>query len=185
MGTGIQGINVVEFSKRIIKKIEKIGIEKLTLDQLLKIKGLGSAKALLILSAVEFGKRMMTEKTEILSPHLIWNSCVDICSSQREHFVVFYLDTQNKLIERQIISVGTLNASLVHPREVFEPALSLHAASIIIAHNHPSGNLEPSREDLEVTERLVNAGKLLGIDIIDHVIVVKGRYMSFKQKRLL
>jgi DNA repair protein RadC len=89
------------------------------------------------------------------------------------------------LIERQTISIGTLNSSLVHPREVFEPALSFHAASIIIAHNHPSGELEPSSEDREITKRLIQAGKIIGIDIIDHIILTKNSYLSFQQKNLL
>ena len=103
-----------------------------------------------------------------------WKLCVDFRESKKEHFVAFYLDTQGKVIERQIVSIGTLDASLVHPREVFEPAVALHAASIIVAHNHPSGNLEPSAEDIEITKRLVHAGKILDISIVDHVIVAKG-----------
>ena len=97
----------------------------------------------------------------------------------------FYLDTQGKVIDRQIISIGTLDASLVHPREVFEPAVSLRAASIIVAHNHPSGNLEPSREDIEITKQLVEAGKILNIQIIDHVIITKIGFTSTKKKGII
>ncbi|USN52441.1 MAG: JAB domain-containing protein [Candidatus Nomurabacteria bacterium] len=90
---------------------------------------------------------------------------------EKEHMVAFYLDTQQKLIERRVISVGTLDASLLHPREVFEPALQLAAAGVILAHNHPSGNLEPSDEDIAVTKRIADAGDLLGINLVDHIIV--------------
>lgn len=186
LGSGIKGLNVLELSKKILETIKKIEIKKVTLADLLKIKGLGKAKASQIFAVLELGKRLnTTDKPEVLSASDVWNFCSDIRALQREHFVAFYLDTQNCLIERQTISIGTLNSSLVHPREVFEPALSFHAASIIVAHNHPSGELEPSDEDREVTKRLVQAGKLLGIDIIDHIILTKKGFLSFQQKNLL
>jgi DNA repair protein RadC len=99
--------------------------------------------------------------------------------------VVFFLDTRNQEIKREIVSIGTLNYNLVHPREVFEPAVKNLAASVIVAHNHPSGCLEPSDEDLSLTKRLAQAGKLLGIELLDHVIVTREGFMSFKQKGLL
>ncbi len=186
LGSGIKGLNVLELSKKILNTIKKIRIKKVTLADLLAIKGLGKAKASQVFAVLELGKRLNAEnKPEILSANDVWNFCADIRSMQREHFVAFYLDTQNCLIERQTISIGTLNSSLVHPREVFEPALLFHAASIIIAHNHPSGKLEPSSEDREVTKRLIEAGKIIGIDIIDHIILCKTGYLSFQQKHLL
>ncbi|MBU4480506.1 DNA repair protein RadC [Patescibacteria group bacterium] len=148
---------------------------------MLKIKGLGKAKASQILSAIELVKRLQSNETrEILSPEDIWKLCSDIRDSKKEHFVAFYIDTQNNLIERQIISIGTLNASLVHPREIFEPAVKHSSASIIIAHNHPSGNCEPSQEDMEITKRLTEAGKILGIEILDHIIIAKNQFLSLK-----
>jgi DNA repair protein RadC len=186
LGSGIKGLNVLELSKKILEVIKKTSIKKITLGDLLKVRGLGKAKASQIFALLELGKRLNTEnKQEIVSPCDIWNFSADIRALQRENFVVFYLDTQNGIIERQNISVGTLNSSLVHPREVFEPAISLHAASIIITHNHPSGELTPSAEDREVTKRLVEAGKIIGIDVLDHVILTKKGYLSFQQKGLL
>ncbi len=186
LGSGTKGENVLELSKRIIKIIKKTGPNKITIKNLLEIKGLGKAKASQIISTIELSNRFKnTDKPEILSPSDVWNFCSDIRILQKEHFVVFYLDTQNCLIERQTISIGTLNASLVHPREVFEPAISKLCANIIIAHNHPSGKLEPSEEDKQVTKRLVEAGKILGIEILDHIIVSKTGYFSFQQKNLL
>jgi DNA repair protein RadC len=186
LGSGIKGLNVLELSKKILETIKKIGIKKITFEDLLKVKGLGKAKASQVFAVLELGKRLNSEnKSEILSPSDVWNFCADFRSLQREHFVVFYIDTQNCVIERKIISVGTLNASLVHPREVFEPALTFHAASIIFAHNHPSGKLELSNEDKEVTKRLKEAGNLLGIELTDHIIVTKSGYLSFQQKNLL
>ena len=184
LGSGIKGLNVLQLSKKILVIIRKIGLNKITLEDLLKIKGLGKAKASQILSAVEIGGRL-NKKQEILSSKDVWNLCIDIRDSKKEHFIAFYLNVQNCLIERQIISVGTLNSSLVLPREVFEPAVRLSAASIIIAHNHPSGSRDASDEDLVITKKLVEAGKILGIEIVDHVIVVKNSYMSFKGGGLL
>jgi len=179
LGSGIKGLNVLELSKKILVTIQKIGIKKITLENLLEIKGLGKAKASQVFAMLELGKRLNNQnKVEILKAEDVWNFCADIRGMQREHFVAFYLDTQNNLIERQTISIGTLNSSLVHPREVFEPALSFHAASIIIAHNHPSGELETSAEDREVTKRLKEAGNLIGIEVLDHIILTKSGYKS-------
>ena len=186
LGSGIKGLNVLELSKKILETIKKIEIKKITSADLIKIKGLGKAKAAQVFAMLELGKRLNSEnKPEVLSAEDVWKLCADIRDSKKEHFVAFYLDTQNRLIERQIISIGTLNASLVHPREVFEPTIKLSAASVIIAHNHPSGDIGPSLEDKVVTKRLKEAGKILGIDLADHVIVSKTAYLSFKQKNLL
>ncbi len=186
LGSGIKGLNVVELAKRIVKMIERTGPVKVGLENLLKEKGLGKAKAMQVIAALEFGKRINSEqKAEILSPSDAWKLCGDIRNSKKEHFVAFYLDTRSKLIERQIISIGTLNASLVHPREVFEPAIVLRAASVIVAHNHPSGDTEPSDDDITSTKRLTEAGKILGIELLDHVIVTAAGFSSLKDKGLV
>lgn len=180
IGSGIKGVNVLELSKKILKLIYKVGVKKILIEDLLKIKGLGKAKASQVFAMIELGKRLNDEnKIEILSPQEVWNACSDIRDSKKEHFLAFYLDTQNRLIERQIISIGTLSSSLVHPREVFEPAIKLSAASIIIAHNHPSDSIDPSMEDIEITNRLKEAGKIMGIKVIDHVIITKSYYANF------
>ena len=185
LGSGVAGMNVLQLSKKILHSIAKIGKDKITLDDLLKIKGLGTAKAGQVLAVITLAKRFASNAPEVLTAEDVWKLCTDIRDSKKEHLVAFYLDTQNRLIERQTISIGTLNASLMHPREVFEPAIVLHAASVIVAHNHPSDACEPSGEDREVTTRLVEAGKILGIDLADHVIVSRSAYMSFQQKNLL
>ncbi|MES2060021.1 MAG: DNA repair protein RadC [Patescibacteria group bacterium] len=178
LGSGIKGLNVLELSKKILKVIDKKEARKIELEDLIAVKGLGKAKATLILAALAFGTRMSAERREILSPKDVWNFCADIRDSKREHFVAFYLDTQNNVIERRIISIGTLNTSLVHPREVFEPAVSLSASIVIVAHNHPSGELSPSLEDKQVTLRLKEAGELLGIELADHIILTKDSFKS-------
>jgi DNA repair protein RadC len=104
---------------------------------------------------------------------------------KKENFVVLYLNSRNELLNKEIVSVGTLNASLVHPREVFEPATRIFAAQIILAHNHPSGDSGPSEDDLDLTKRMVEAGKILGIEVIDHVIISENNYFSFKEEKML
>lgn len=153
----------------------------------LKAAGLDEAQACELLAAFELGRRLLGGKKAgiYLKPRDIWEELRDIREAKKEHFVVFYLDTRNQEIKRDIVSIGTLNCNLVHPREVFEPAVRNLAASVIVAHNHPSGCLEPSDEDLSLTKRLSQAGKLLGIELLDHVIVAKGGFMSFKEKGLL
>jgi DNA repair protein RadC len=186
LGSGIKGLNVLELSKKVLQKAKKIGLGNITLEDLLEIKGLGVAKALQIIAVLELGNRFtQNDKAEILTAKDIWLLCSDIKDFKKEHFLAFYLDTQNRLIQRQIISVGTLDASLVHPREVFEPALALHASSIIIAHNHPSNNVDPSVEDREVTQRLKQAGELLGIDLQDHIIIGSKDFCSLKNAKML
>lgn len=181
--TGIVGKNVVELSRQIIKTIKKIGLEKLLMNDLLEIKGLGKTKAGQILASLELGKRFLKDKKSalILSPSDVWNEMKDIRDHKKEHFVIFYLDTRNQEIKRDIISIGTLSESLVHPREVFEPAIRHNTAQIIISHNHPSNNPEPSKEDIAVTKRLFDAGQLLGIELLDHVVVASDKYVSLKE----
>jgi DNA repair protein RadC len=186
LGSGIKGLNVMELSKKIVRALEKTGADKISLKNLLKERGLGKAKSLQIIAALEFGRRMNSgQKIEILSAADVWKLCADINNSKKEHFVAFYLDARNRLIERQIVSIGILNASLVHPREVFEPAVVLRAAGIIVAHNHPSGNLDPSENDSAITKRLAEAGKIMGISLLDHIIVASAGFLSFKEKNLL
>ena len=181
--TGIVGKNVVELSRQILAKIKKVGLVKLTFADLLEIKGLGQTKSGQILASLELGRRLLKNKKSalILSPQDVWEELKDIRDHKKEHFVIFYLDTRHQEIQREIISVGTLNANLVHPREVFEPAITHNAAQIIVAHNHPSGDPEPSDEDIAITKRLHSAGELLGIELLDHVIISKDKFVSLKE----
>ena len=120
----------------------------------------------------------------MLSPQDVFDNLKDIRESKKEHFIVFFLDSRNQEIKREIISIGTINSSLVHPREVFEPAVKYLAVQVILAHNHPSGELAPSEDDLGVNKRLSEAGKILGIEVLDHIIVTKTGFLSFKEKSL-
>ena len=180
--TGTKDCNVLELSKKILKKFAGEKLLSATIEDLNKIHGLGKVKAGEIIACLELGKRILKDKkaTLILSPKDVWENCKDIRDHRKEHFVVFFLDTRNQQIQREIISVGTLNANLVHPREVFEPAIKHSAAQIIVCHNHPSGNPQPSDEDVAITKRLQEAGKILGIEIMDHVVVCQGAFLSLK-----
>jgi DNA repair protein RadC len=183
--SGLKGMNVVALSKKLLKQFERPSLAEVDVATLKRVFGLGSAKACEIVACFELGRRFLCAKPAalLLSPEDVWKQLKDIRESKKEHFVVFYLDIRNREIQREIVSVGTLSASLVHPREVFESAIVHHCAQILVAHNHPSGNLEPSEEDFALTKRLVEAGKLLGIEVLDHVIVSKAGYRSFREAR--
>lgn len=185
--TGSKGMNVVELSKKILRKFSNVGLEKVKVDDLKNILGLGVAKACEIVACFELGRRLLKDKKSVLlmSPKDVWSELKDIRSNKKEHFVIFFLDVRNQEIKREIISIGSLNASLVHPREVFEPAVRYLTAQIIISHNHPSENIEPSDDDLEITKRLINVGEILGIEVIDHVIVTKNNFLSFKENGII
>jgi DNA repair protein RadC len=185
LGLGAKGKNVVELSQDILKKFGNDLINT-NVDELKVTFGIGSAKACEIVACFELGKRLLKNKKSnlILSPQDVFDQLKDIRDHKKEHFVVFYLDTRNQEIQREIISVGTLNANLVHPREVFESAIKNNTAQILVAHNHPSGDPEPSEEDILITKRLSEAGKILGIEVIDHIIVTKNSFISLKEKDL-
>jgi DNA repair protein RadC len=185
--TGTEEHNVLELSKKILRKYEGQAISTATVEQLQEIHGLGIAKACEIVACFELGRRFLKDKkySLLLTPQDVWRELEDIRASKREHFVVFYLDARNQAVKRDIVSMGTLNNSIVHPREVFEAAIQHSAAYILIAHNHPSGTPQPSDEDLHVTRRLQQAGEILGIQLVDHVIVTISEHWSFKEKGLL
>lgn len=186
---GLKGKNAVEVAKDIL---EKYGDKKLldaSYEELRNIRGVGPTKAVQILAAIELGSRLFKEKSEkevyINSPQDVIKETEHIKENKKENFVVLYLDARNKLIYKETVSIGSLNANLVHPREVFEPAVKNLAAQIVLAHNHPSGDPEPSEDDLTITKRLIEAGKILGIEVADHIIVVKNGFLSFKEKKLI
>jgi DNA repair protein radc len=187
LGSGTKERNVIELANKILKKFSADELPNLTFNDLKNYPGLGPAKACEIIACFELGKRLLKGKrTKIyLTPKDVWDELKDLHNHKKEHFVIFYLDARNQEIKREIISVGSLNANLVHPREVFEPAVRNLAAQIILAHNHPSGDPEPSEDDLEITKRLVESGRILCIEIIDHIIIAKTGFISLKEKGLI
>lgn len=185
--SGKKGENVIDLASKILKKFKAENLPALSFDELKVFPGLGPAKACEILACFELSKRLLKGKIAglYLKPEDVWKELKDIRDHKKEHFVIFFLDSRNQEIKREVISVGSLNANLVHPREVFEPAVKNLAAQVILAHNHPSGDPEPSEDDLELNKRLVEAGKILGIEVIDHIIIGKNGYLSFKERGLL
>lgn len=188
IGSGTRGNSALSLAIRVLKHFEGIYLLKdATINELTSIKGIGEAKAINLLAALEFGRRIhnfrVTDRYVIRSPEDGANYIMDeLRHLKQEHFVCLYLDTKNTVIHRQTIFIGSLNASIVHPREVFREAVRRSAASIICAHNHPSGNPSPSQEDIQVTKRLCEAGKLVGIEILDHLVIGDRKYVSLKEK---
>ncbi|MDN4067538.1 DNA repair protein RadC [Paenibacillus vini] len=153
--------------------------------ELSMILGLDEQQCLLLMSIFEVGRRMNLSRPEdqpcIASPEAMVKECSDIRFLEKEHFVILYLNTKNRVIGRETVSVGSLNAAIVHPREVFRGAIRRGSASVICAHNHPSGDPTPSQEDIDITKRLAQAGELVGIDLLDHVILGRDNHTSLKQ----
>ena len=160
-----------------------------TFIELTEIKGIGQVRASALLACIELARRLYsyssTKPVVISSPQdvsgLVMN---DMRFLDREHFQVILLNTKNHVIRLETVSIGTLNSTSVHPREIFKLAVKYSAAAIILVHNHPSGDPAPSKDDLEVTKRLVEVGKVLGIDVLDHIVIGDGKFVSFKEKGL-
>jgi len=190
LGTGYQGKNVLELARFILSKYKGKKLLSLDYNELVKIKGISQAKACTILSAVELTKRALKHKDDDTLP--IIKSAKDVVAQsvymrdkKREHFQVIYLNARNEMIDKKPMFVGTLNANLVHPREIFARAVANNSASIILVHNHLSSDPEPSQDDIEVTKRIVEAGEIMGIEVLDHVIIAKGKVFSFKERKMM
>lgn len=179
IGSGNKQADVSKIAKDTLKLLQAHSTS-VTYEQLQNVTGLGPARITELLAAFELSKRYLidSEQPIIDTPEKAVDQLADIRSKKQEHFVVLSLDGARRLIAKRTITIGTLTASLVHPREVFADAITDRAASIIVAHNHPSGTLDPSDADIEVTARLINAGKLFGIPVMDHILVTKGGYAT-------
>jgi DNA repair protein RadC len=189
-GIGSREKTAVELAGEVLSEAGGLhGLYDVSVHELMQVNGIGEAKACIILAALELGRRIGQVRNPgrpmISSPADVERLLRGrIGNLDRENFVVVLLNTKNEVIETSTVSVGTLGASLVHPREVFKPAIRASAASVILAHNHPSGKVEPSREDHEVTRRFGEAAGILGIEVLDHVIVGDG-YYSMKEHGML
>ncbi|WP_313891719.1 DNA repair protein RadC [Psychrobacillus sp.] len=186
--TGTKQESVLHLANRVLTFFEQIQeLKNASLEEIMSVKGIGEAKAVQLLAAVELGRRLSQQKTDekftIRSPKdAATYLMTDMTSLKQEHFVTLFLNVKNQIIHKQTIFIGSLNASIVHPREIFREAVKRSAASIICAHNHPSGNPAPSPEDIEVTQRLLEAGQLMGIEMLDHVIIGDHQFISLKEK---
>lgn len=186
--TGTKQESVLSIANRVLNHFEKLhGLKHATLEEIIAIKGIGEAKAVQLLAAIELGRRLSQKEVDsrftIRSPKDVASLLMpDMCYLQQEHFVSIYLNVKNQILHKQTIFIGSLNSSIVHPREIFKEAVKRSAASIILSHNHPSGNPNPSPEDIEVTKRLQEAGFIIGIEVIDHVIIGDHQYISLKEE---
>lgn len=186
--TGTKKESVLELSQKLLKHFEGIRMLKdASVEEITTIPGIGEAKAVQILAALELGRRMnrltYDDRYVIRSPQDGANYVMEeMRFLSQEHFVCLYLNTKNQVLHKQTVFIGSLNASIVHPREVFKEAFKRSAASVICFHNHPSGDPSPSREDIEVTKRLSECGKILGVELLDHLIIGEQKFVSLKEK---
>ncbi|SIT83143.1 RadC family protein [Edaphobacillus lindanitolerans] len=185
--SGTRSESVLQIANRVIGFYDKIqDLQHATVEEMTSVKGVGEAKAVQLLAAVELGKRLARKQSNdryvIRSPEDAAAYLMpDMASLTQEHFVALFLNVKNEVLHKSTIFIGSLNSSIVHPREVFREAVKRSAASIICAHNHPSGNPAPSPEDIEVTKRLAEAGRIVGIDLLDHLIIGDHQFLSLKE----
>ena len=190
LGRGIAGESVVVTAQKLLLQFGSLQkLAETSIEELSSVKGIGLAKATQIKAVFEIGRRLSTQAApykskELTDPEKVYRLIKSkLKDYHREHFYVIALSSRNHSIAE--VSVGTLNASIVHPREVFAEAIKNKAASVIFVHNHPSGDPEPSEGDLVVTKRLVEAGKILEIEVVDHIIITNNNFLSFKERKLL
>lgn len=189
LGTGYRGRHVLEVATAIFAQFANQELVELDLVQWRRIKGVGKVKAAQLVAAFELARRGLGKglgtRPVVASPVDALPLLEEIRDQRREHFLCLYLNARNQVIFKEVVSIGSLSASIVHPREVFQAAITHSAASVVLAHNHPSGDVSPSRDDIELTRRLVRAGEIMGIDVLDHIIMAAEDFLSMKERGLM
>jgi len=190
--TGKKGKSVIEIARELINSEGNLPmLATKTVDSLQKISGIGKDKAATLSAAFEISRRILSQgkwfsNQKVTSPQEIADIFIPLLrDDNKERFIVVCLNSSNKIIKYETISIGNLNSSIVHPREIFKVAIDTSSASIILIHNHPSGNPEPSNEDIKITKKIVESGKILDIPVFDHLIIAGNIYTSFVEKRLI
>ncbi|MCJ8013798.1 DNA repair protein RadC [Paenibacillus sp. KQZ6P-2] len=189
--TGTRKESAIHLAQRILKQVGSMRrLVDMSIQELMAIKGIGSAKAVQLKAGIELGQRLARSRFEdpvvIRSPRDAAEVLMEqLRYLQKEHFVCLFLNTKNHIIAQETLSIGSLNASIVHPREVFRAAMKCSSASLVCAHNHPSGDPTPSPEDISLTSRLKEAGEIVGIEVLDHLIIGDGEFVSLKEQGLM
>lgn len=187
LGVGRQGRDALTQAKRILATYSLAELSTMPVAQLQLLEGIGFAQACRLCASFYLGK-IASEKSvpmTVSKPKVVFQLAQDIAHKHQEHLLGIYLDGRHRLINKKILSIGTLTSSLLHPREVFAPAIKYRAAAVIIAHNHPSGDVNPSEEDIQATDKLIEGGEILDIPLVDHVIVTADKWFSFREMKLL
>ena len=191
LGHGGARVSALDLANAVLTAAGGIaGLARTTHDELVAIGGIGGARAAQLLAAIELGRRIVSgagrERVQVTSPRSVADFLMPRYGNRPvEQFGIVLLDTKHRVLRTTVLSVGTLDASIVHPREIFREATAGGAAAIVLFHNHPSGDPEPSRDDRRLTERLIAAGVVMGIDVLDHIILGDAQYFSFREKGTL
>jgi len=189
LGTGTRKENVLKISERLIRRYGVGALPSLTVREWTGNPGIGEARACRLAGLFELARRVekaaSNEAPRISTPKDVFAQARDLCNAKKEHLIGFYLDSQNHLLARETISIGSLNTTRTHPREILHPAITHLALGFILVHNHPSGTLVPSSDDIEFTRAIARAGEMMGIPLYDHVIVSREGHVSLKEKGLL
>ncbi len=182
------GEQLASLSDRIFALLSGRALSPVAPEEISHSCGIPPESAARLSAAIELAKRLLWPddgRNPVRTPQDACRAAADIRMAGKEHFLALYLDARNVIISQEVVSIGSLNANIVHPREVFRPAIANGAAAVILVHNHPSGDVSPSNEDLKLTSRLADAGRLLGIEVLDHVIVSRNRFLSFRSESYL
>lgn len=188
LGSGVEGDNVLRIAEDLMRRHGAEALPALTIDEWRKARGLGRVKACQMAAVFALASRILgrpEREYRVSSPREAYERVRDLKRARKEHLVALYLDAQNHLIRRETISIGSLNTTRTHPREILQPAILLSALSFVLVHNHPSGSLEPSQDDLDFTQSIARAGDLVGIGLTDHLIVSLRGYVSLKERGVM
>lgn len=189
LGSGTRSENVVKIADGLLRKYGFDALPNLSLNEWKSNRGIGAVKACQLKALFEMGRRAFTPKDDdrpsLASPREAYGQVKDLRRARKEHLVALYLDAQNRLLSRETISIGSLNTTRTHPREILQPAIACSALGFILAHNHPSGSLTPSQDDIDFTRAIKRASEIIGIGLYDHIIVSEKGYTSLKEKGLL